>query len=146
MRIALVIICLYVSSSCFCQQGQCDKCNLQYITWVNKNFNKLSEPIVERFLCSLSSSCDFNPKFTQISNNTLYAVMQKNPKLLIYCLNKYTYLNKKYILDQIRNPYSKQDFEQIYSLVKMVKDSSQVKNQITGSIKIAALKYHIKIQ
>ena len=129
----------------FSQNAQCDKCDLRYINYVNSNFKNLSETIVERFLCSLDYNCSLNPNFVNASTKTIYAILETKPTLVIICLTKFHYLNKKYILELIKNTNVKQDFDLAYKKVRSVADSSQVKNQLSSSIKIAALRYKIKL-
>ena len=145
MKTVLILFFIGIFFQANCQQKQCDKCDLRYIHYVNQNFKNLSETIVERFLCSLDYSCNLNPQFVHASNKTIYAILESKPELIIACLEKYSYLNKKYIIEQIRNPYIKQNFVNIYKKVRATTDSSQTKNQISSSIKIAAIKYKIKL-
>jgi len=145
MKHILTMLFAGILATAFCQNKQCDKCDLRYINYVNKNIKNVSETIVERFLCTLDYSCNLNPTFVQASNNTIYALLETNPELIIECLKKYNYLNKKYIIEQIRNPYCKKNFANTYKKVRATTDSSQIKNQISSSIKIAALKYKIKL-
>jgi len=139
----ILLCCLLLQANC--QQKQCDKCDLRYINYVNQDFKNLSETIVERFLCSLDYSCNLNPQFTQASNKIIYAILETKPELIISCLQKYSYLNKKYILEQIKNPYVKQNFAVAYKKVRSTPDSSQTKNQVSSSIKFAAIRYKIKL-
>ena len=141
--ITILFVGFYIQS--FGQQKQCDKCDIRYLNYVNQNFKTLNETIVERFLCSLDYSCNLNPQFAQASNKMIYAILETKPELLIACLQKYSNLNKKFILEQIRNPYVKQNFEISYKKVRAIADSSQIKNQVSVSIKIAAIKYKIKL-
>jgi hypothetical protein len=141
--LTLILVGFFIQANC--QQKLCDKCDLRYLNYVNKNFKNLSETVVERFLCSLDYACNLNPQFTQASNKMIYAILETKPELIIACLQKYNYLNKKYIIEQIRNPFVKQNFDIAYKKVRSAIDSSQIKNQISGSIKIAALKYKIKL-
>ena len=129
----------------FSQNTQCDKCDLRYLNYVNSNFKNLSETIVERFLCSLDYNCSLNPNFVNASTKTIYAILETKPALVIVCLTKYHHLNKKYILELIKNTRVKEDFDLAYNKVRSVADSSQVKNQLSSSIKIAALRYKIKL-
>jgi hypothetical protein len=145
MTKVLTIVILLFSVQSFCQIKQCDKCDLRYITIVNQNFKNLSEVIVERFLCSQDYSCNLNPKYVQMANKTLYEILQSRPELIVDCLEKYKYLNKKYIIEQIRNPYTKKDFASVYTKIRAIEDSSQTKNQVSSSVKMAALKYKIKL-
>jgi hypothetical protein len=141
LTFVFAVLCL----QSFCQEKQCDKCDLRYLTYVNQNFKNLNEAIVERFLCSQDYSCNLNPKFVQMANKTLYEILQTRPELVVDCLERYKYLNKKYIIEQIRNPYTKQNFAIVYKKVRALSDSSQTKDQVSSSIKIAALKYKIKL-
>lgn len=143
MKYLIILLALSISIKSTAQEKRCDKCDLRYVKFVNDNFQSLTEPIVERFLCTMDYSCNLNPKFVQITHNTLYSILETYPELILNCLNKYKYLNKKYILQQIKTPYTKQNFSKAYNKVKSLPDSSVIKNQVRSSIKIAARKYNI---
>jgi len=145
MKTVLTFILAIFIIQANCQQKQCDKCDIRYLNYVNQNFKNLSETIVERFLCSLDYSCKLNPQYVQAANKTIYAILETKPELIVSCIQKYQYLNKKFIFDQIKNPYVKQNFDIAYKKVRSIIDSSQTKNQISISIKIAANRFKIKL-
>ena len=146
MKKILTLSCILMANFLFAQTSDCDKCDLRYIKIINDNFKSLTEQMVERFLCSLDYSCNLNPNYIQTANKTLYAILEYKPELIVNSIKNNKYLNKKIILEQIRNPYKTQKFSLAYNKVRSIKDSSSTKNQVSASIKIAAQKYKIKIQ
>lgn len=138
--IVLLVLALLVQLPGYSQMTPCDKCDVRYVSFINNNFEKLDEHMVERFLCSLDYSCNMNPSFISLADKTLYAILKKKPELVVSCLTKYQHLNKKLIYELVKNPIGTYNLDEIKTRIGNVKDTSRVKTQLVNCVKMAERK------
>lgn len=70
----------------------------------------------------------------------MYAILIKNPALVISCLEKYSYLNKNCIYDIIKNPANTYDFSTIKATILALPDTSRIKRQVANCVMLAGRK------
>jgi len=139
-KVFMVLVANFAVSALSAQAVSCDKCDLRNVSFINAHIKELNEDIVERFLCTLDYSCKMNPKFLQLSNETLYKVLNDKPELVVACLRKYNTINKKLVYEMIENPTVKYDFEKILKQVSTINDSTKAKRMVAMSLKKASLR------
>jgi len=119
-------------------------CDIEKVKLVNENLNNLTLEMIHDFLFTFDESCVNKIEYTEYSNETLFKVLNKSPKLFFKAF-EYKNINQKIILEQIENPVIDFDLQVLYSNVKTTPGKEETKKAILKAILNAADKDKIVI-
>ena len=118
-----------------------DTCKCNYSCWpvIKDSINGLTEQQILSFLKSLGHDCDNNVEFSEVSNETLFKIMEFNSARFISVIEKHqTEIEFSKILKMIENPINDGvDLVKMSKLVNNVKIDSETKSRIIESLKTA---------
>ena len=118
-----------------------DTCKCNYNCWpvIKDSINGLTDRQILSFLKTLGHDCVNNAEFSEVSNETLFKIIEFNSARFINVIEKYQAdIEFNEILKMIENPiYDGIDLEKTSKLVNNVKPDSKAKNRIIESLKNA---------
>jgi hypothetical protein len=119
------------------------KCNIDFAAVANQNADKLSEKMCLDFLLTIDSICDNNVEFSELSNGTLFKILDLNPVILINTMEKYrTIIDSHLIISMFQDPIDDSiDLKGIEKKLLELDSKSEYKSKIIKSISIAINKY-----
>ena len=112
-----------------------ERCNIQILSYVDKNINNLSADLVFQFLYTFSDNCKNNVEYMEYSNELLFRVLQTYPEDVAKWINNEK-LNKKTILGQLKVPIN--DAIDVSAVINKVEHSnidSQIKTEFLLNLK-----------
>ena len=124
----------------------CQKCENEKVKVIRDNIDNLTTQMVKDFLCTFDNSCSTNIEFTQWSNEMLFKVLDKEPRLIINALDQNHFGNIEILLEEIENPIYDYDYQEIYDKLSRVQTKKGNKERLLKSIELAAIKDGIKIK
>jgi len=106
---------------------------------IKDSINGLTNRQILSFLKTLGQDCDNNAEFSEVSNGTLFKIIEFNSARFIAVIEKYqTEIEFSEILKMIENPINDGiDLGKISKLLNNVKSDSKVKSRVIESFKIA---------
>lgn len=82
-----------------------NKCNINYALTVQENIDNLDTTMIADFLRTIDNCCKNNVEFGEVSNETLFKVLEKRPNLFLETFHRLSNeLDTAYILFELRNP------------------------------------------
>lgn len=70
------------------QEPHSEKCDISVILEMHENLENISEDLMLNFLKTFGQECKSNVEFSEFSNETLFEVIQKQPKLFGETIDK----------------------------------------------------------
>lgn len=81
------------------------KCNIEIVLEMSEKIENCNEKLILNFLQTFDQECKNNAEFSEIGNETLFKVIQKQPNLFCVTLEKYeSEVDLNSILLEIENP------------------------------------------
>ena len=117
--------------------NDCKKCDIEKVKIVNEHLDSLTFQIIYDFLCTFDSSCRTNAEFSEWSNETIFKLLDKSPKLFFQVIVK-RQIDNKLILREVENPLLDFDLQKIYNKVKTINVLSEIKKEYLDAICKAA--------
>lgn len=128
MKNCLIILFILFFTSTFAISS-CEKCNIEKISIVDKNIDSLNYQMVYEFLCTFDSTCNINAEYTEWSNEVLFKVLEKAPKLFFQVILKEK-LQNEVILNEIKGPILDPNIKKIYDKIKEITILDNIKKNI----------------
>lgn len=101
----LVLIGLIIGNNLFGQGTDSLKCNVKVVLEMNESINSASDKLVLRFLKTFGEECKNNVEYSEFSNETLYKLIQNQPKLFCEVLEEHrNEIELNEILEELENP------------------------------------------
>jgi len=124
----------------------CDKCDLEKVRIVNQHLDSLTAQMVHEFLCTFDNSRINNAEYSELSNETLYLVLEKAPDLFFKVLTS-GHFDDRIILREIENPLSDGiNLQKIYDKIKLSETRTRLKTKYLNALILAAEKGKQKIK
>jgi hypothetical protein len=124
----------------------CDKCDLEKVRIVNQHLDSLTDQMLSEFLCTFDISCEINAEYSEFSNETLFAVLEKAPNLFFRVLTT-RQIDNKIILKEIENPINDLiDLQSVYDQTKLATAQSELKTKYLNALILAAEKSGQKLK
>jgi len=118
----------------------CYKCDLEKVRIVNQHLDSLTAQMLSEFLCTFDNSCKNNAEYSEYSNETLFAVLEKAPNLFFQVMAT-GQIDNKIILKEIENPISDLiNLQNIYNETKLATAKTELKTIYLNALIIAAEK------
>jgi hypothetical protein len=118
----------------------CDKCDLDKVRIVNEHIDSLTAQMLSDFLCTFDNSCKNNVEYSEFSNRTLFAVLEKTPNLFFQVITS-GQIDDKIILEEIKNPIDDLlDLQKIYDKIKLTSAKTELKAKYLNALIYAAKK------
>jgi len=96
--------------------------------------------MLSEFLCTFDNSCKNNAEYSEYSNETLFAVLEKAPNLFFQVMAT-GQIDNKIILKEIENPISDLiNLQNIYNETKLATAKTELKTIYLNALIIAAEK------
>jgi len=116
----------------------CDKCDLEKVRIVNQHLGSLTAQMISEFLCTFDNSCRNNVEYSEFSNETLFAVLEKAPNLFFQVVSR-GQTDNSIILQEIENPISDLiDLQKIYDKIKHTTTKTEIKAEYLNAVILAA--------
>ena len=139
MKYCFTILTLLIVQTVF-GQNPCEKCDIEKVKIVNENLDRLTDQMVREFLCTFDNSCNDNAEYSEYSNETFFAVLEKNATLFFQVITK-DKLDNKVFLKEIESPVNDSiDLQTIYDKIKLIPGKTNLKNQYLNALILAAEK------
>ncbi|WP_321344211.1 hypothetical protein [uncultured Draconibacterium sp.] len=112
------------------------KCNIEIILEMSEKIENCNEKLILNFLQTFGQECKNNAEFSEFGNETLFKVIQKQPKLFCEVLEEYkSKIDLNSIILQIENPVIDLiNLDSIKEQVSHTKISQELKNTILNAI------------
>ena len=136
MKIFFTVLITFVFINLFAD-NDCKKCDIEKVKIVNEHLDSLTFQMINDFLCTFDSSCMANAEFSEWSNETLFKLLDKSPKLFFQVIVK-GQVDNKLILREVGNPILDIDLQKIYNKIKTINEFSDIKNEYLDAICKAA--------
>lgn len=123
-------------------QTQCLKCDLEVLKLTSETVENLTSSRIRDFLCTIDESCVNSAEFSEVSNELLFEIFLREPKLSLEILNNRPNQSIDFILKELSEPiHDGIDLERVYSNVSQVKGHKELKGRVMKSIQQAISKY-----
>lgn len=120
-----LILCLYLPV-----KAQDLHCNSEILKQTSQDIEKLDAEQIDRFLLIFSPDCENNVEFSEWSNEVLYNVLTRYPKMTIQIM-EHGKVDNQQILQEIASPINDGfDLKGILNKVKMIDSSSDIKAKV----------------
>jgi hypothetical protein len=116
-------------------QNKCIKCDLDKLELISSHLDSISKSMISEFLCTFDKKCKDDAEFGEYSNELLFRVIEKAPKLFIEVLSTKSNETKELILNELSDPAVEMDYQKIFDRVKKGAPSSDLKTKILIKIK-----------
>jgi len=103
MKLVMTIICSFALSVLFAQ-SECKKCDGDIVLATFEKQSEFTRQDVDEFLCTIDKSCIDNVEFGQFSNEVLFLVANRNPKIFLSSLAENSSSNRQYIIRMFSDP------------------------------------------
>jgi len=117
----------------------CKSCDIEKVKIVNEHLDSLTFQIVKDFLCTFDKSCINNAEYSEWSNETLFAVIDKEPSLFFQVVAT-GQVDNKLLLREIENPVNDKNIQVIYDKIKGTTESGDLKTEYLNALMSAAKK------
>ena len=118
----------------------CDKCDLEKVRIVNQHLDSLTAQMLSEFLCTFDNSCKNNVEYSEFSNETLFAVLEKAPNLFFQVMTT-GQIDNKIILKEIENPINDLiNLQKIYDKIKLASAKTELKTKYLNALILSAEK------
>lgn len=102
--------------------------------------DELTYDLVLKFACSFDSSCRNNAEFSEISNDLLFQIMDKDINLLNKALHDLGFDKVLIICDEIEHPLKDYNYADLYQKVKNSDAPKDMIEEQTRALEKAAAK------
>lgn len=123
----------------------CQKCDLETLKTLNEHLDNLTFKIISDFVCTFDLTCKNNIEYSEWSNELLFKVLDKSPKLLFEVLGSQQYRNKEIVINEVKSPVLEIDFQNLYDKVKIAPGVTVIRAEFLTAIITAAEKSGQKI-
>ena len=145
MKYLLTILTVLVVQSVFATKP-CVKCDLEKVRIVNQYLDSLTDQMLSEFLCTFDNSCKNNVEYSEFSNETLFAVLEKAPTLFFQVLTT-RQIDHKIILKEIENPINDLiNLQAVYDKTKLATTKTKLKTNYLNALILAAEKSGQKLK
>ncbi|NOU47118.1 MAG: hypothetical protein HOO86_08660 [Bacteroidales bacterium] len=139
MKYFLIIFALLGTPTVFAL-NPCDKCDIERVLLVSENLDCLTTEMLNEFLCTFDKSCSVNVEYSEFSNETLYAVLEKAPTLFFQVIANGQFDND-ILIEEIKNPINDLiDLQSVYDNAKSLFFEKELKTKYLNALIIAAEK------
>jgi hypothetical protein len=123
----------------------CEKCDLEKVRIVNQHLTSLTDQMLSEFLCTFDNACKNNVEYTEFSNETLFAVLDKAPNLFFQVMSS-GLIDNEIILKEIENPINDRiDLQEIYDNIKLSTAKTEFKTKCLNALILTAEKSGLKL-
>jgi hypothetical protein len=136
----LALILLLSIQGAFCQ-GKCIKCDLDKLEFISLRVDSINKSLINEFLCTFDEQCKDDAEFGEFSNELLFRIIEKAPKLFIDVLSSQSKEKIDLILNELSDPAVEMDYPKIIDRIKKGAPSSILKEKILINIKTIAEMY-----
>jgi len=127
----------FTTASC---QSTCDKCDLAKVKAINEQIDNLTPSLIRNFLCTFDKSCSNNAEFSSWSNETLFKVLDKAPKVFFQVITDKD-INTDILLKEIENPIDDLiNLQLLYDKLKTTTAPADIKTKYLKSLEVALSK------
>ena len=124
----------------------CVKCDLEKVRIANQHLDSLTTKILFDFLSTFDNSCKNNVEYSEFSNETLFAVLEKAPDLLFQVLSSEE-IDDRIIIKEIGNPINDLiDLQNIYNKTRRATAKPELKTKYLNALISAAEKNGQKLK
>ena len=139
MRYLLAILTFLTVNAVFATRP-CIKCDLEKVRIVNQHLDSLTDQMVGEFLCTFNNSCITNVEYSELSNETLFAVLDKAPTLFFQVLTN-GQIDDRFILSEIENPVNDViNLQAVYDRIRFSEANTELKTKYLNALLSAAEK------
>jgi hypothetical protein len=136
MKIFFTVLMIFGFTNLFAG-NDCKKCDIDKVKIVNEHLDSLTFQMIYDFLCTFDSSCRTNAEFSEWSNETIFKLLDKSPKLFFQVIVK-GQVDNKLILREVEGPIRDYDLQKIYNKIKTINVLSEIKIEYLDAICKAA--------
>lgn len=145
MKYLFTILTVLVVQTVFAVKP-CEKCDLEKVRIVNQHLDSLTAQMLSEFLCTFDNSCKINVEYSQFSNETLYAALEKAPNLFFQVLTTLQ-IDNTIILKEIENPINDLiSLQSVYDKTKLATAKTELKSKYLNALILAAEKSGQKLK
>ena len=127
-------------------QTSCQKCNISIAGEIQKNKEEATSNMVLYFLCSFDEACKNNVEFSEISNETVFYLLNTKPKLFLKTLDNSS-VDTELILEAIENPINDAiDLQVCYNRIAEQNKSMKHRAKVLDALTKAASKLNRDIK
>jgi hypothetical protein len=116
-------------------QDKCPKCDLDKLDFISLRVDSINKDMINDFLCTFDKKCKDDAEFGEYSNELLFRVIEKSPKLFIEVLSSKSREKIDLILNELSDPAVEMEYPKIIDRIKKGAPASVLKEKILIKIK-----------